>query len=264
MSSHWLVKQLFNCFIHYFLEFSYEFQSVSPSVDFRWTFFIFGIFLITCMIFRWLICCFSLPCFSSMVAWLSCHFMSLQWQVSQDLLLCFQWNFLHSSQSLFLCTWWSFLHPPFFHYIACNVLDAFCAWCFPSRLPYCPCIAAQCGCFPSKLPYCPRIASWCSSFSSKLPYCLTVLALLPDMVTPSSVFSCSWSSAMFLHVTTHLVIFIYMMLLMVIHQCNHCIWEYVQDLLLTLHWHTFQACFNVYRLVACLVFMEHSPKTCSS
>ena len=34
MSSHWLVKQLFNCFIHYFLEFSYEFQSVSPSVDF--------------------------------------------------------------------------------------------------------------------------------------------------------------------------------------------------------------------------------------
>ena len=34
MSSRWLVKQLFNCFIHYSLEFSYEFQSVEPSVDF--------------------------------------------------------------------------------------------------------------------------------------------------------------------------------------------------------------------------------------
>ena len=34
MSSHWLVKQLLNGFIHYLLELSYEFQSVSPSVDF--------------------------------------------------------------------------------------------------------------------------------------------------------------------------------------------------------------------------------------
>ena len=38
MSPRWLVKQLFNFFIHHFLEFSYEFQSVSPSVDFWWTF----------------------------------------------------------------------------------------------------------------------------------------------------------------------------------------------------------------------------------
>ena len=31
MSPCWFVKQLFNCFIYYFLTFSYEFQSVSSS-----------------------------------------------------------------------------------------------------------------------------------------------------------------------------------------------------------------------------------------
>ena len=36
MSPSWFVKQLFNCFIHYFLEFSYEFQSVSSSSGFQW------------------------------------------------------------------------------------------------------------------------------------------------------------------------------------------------------------------------------------
>ena len=33
MSSHWFIKQLFNCFVDYLLELSYEFQSVSPLVD---------------------------------------------------------------------------------------------------------------------------------------------------------------------------------------------------------------------------------------
>ena len=40
---------------------------------------------------------------------------------------------------------------------------------------------------------------------------LTVLTLLPDAVAPSSIFSCSQPSAVFLHVATCLVIFVYMM-----------------------------------------------------
>ena len=151
MSSHWLVKQLFNCFIHYLLEFSYEFQLISSSVDFWWIFFIFWLFLITCMILRWLFCHLLLLYFFSMIVWPSCHFTSLQWQVSQDLLPCVQW---------------SFLHPSFFHYSACNVPDTLCTWCLSSRLSYCPCITAWCGHFPSKFPYCPHIASWCGSFPS--------------------------------------------------------------------------------------------------
>ena len=96
MSSCWLVKQLLNCFVHYLLKFPYEFQLVSLSVDFWWTFFIFSVFLITCVILRWLFCRLLLPCFSSMVAWLSCHFMSLWWQASQGLFPCVWWNFFHS------------------------------------------------------------------------------------------------------------------------------------------------------------------------
>ena len=37
---------------------------------------------------------------------------------------------------------------------------------------------------------------------------LTVLALLPDVVASSSMSSCSWLSAVFLRVATHLVIFL--------------------------------------------------------
>ena len=62
MSSCWFVKQLFNCFIHYILEFSYESHSVSPSVGIWWTFFVFSFFLITCVILRWLFCCLCLTC----------------------------------------------------------------------------------------------------------------------------------------------------------------------------------------------------------
>ena len=78
----------------------------------------------------------------------SCHFTSL-WQ--------------HVSWGLFLYVWWGLLHPSSFCYTPCNVPDALCAWCFPSRLPYCPHIAVWCGHFSSKLPYCSRIAAWCSS-----------------------------------------------------------------------------------------------------
>ena len=244
VSSHWLVKQLFNCFVHYFLEFSYEFQSVSPSVDFWQTLFIFSIFLITCVILRWIFCHLLLTCFPSMFTWLSFHFMSLWWQASQGLLPCAQWNFFHLSWGLFLCTQWSFLHSPFFHYGACNIPDALCTCCLPSRSPYCPHIVSPCGCFPSKLPYCPHITSQCGRFSL---YIFLLMAI-------SRVFVCC-------HMLGHIH---YMMSLMVIHQCHHCISEYVQDLLLIFHWHASQACFNVYCLVAHSVFREHSPKMCSS
>ena len=159
-------------------------------------------------------------------------------------------------------------------YSACNILDALCTCCLPSRLPYCPCIIARCSHFPSKLPYCPHITSWCSYFPSKLPYCPHItswcsyfpskLPYCPRitsscgrlslhiflLIAVSHVFACC-------HTLGHIC---YMMSLMVIHQCCHCISEYVQDLLLIFHWHASQACFNVYRLIARLVFREHSPK----
>ena len=188
MSSCWLVKQLFNCFVHYFLEFSYEFQLVSPLLDFWWTLFVFSIFLITCVILRWLFCHLWLMCFPHTFAWHSCHFMSLWWQALWDLFPCAQWNFFHLSWGLFPCIWWSFLHSPLFHYSACNGPDALCTCHLPSRLPYCPHIIAQCGHSPSK--------------------CLTVLTSLPNVVGFPSTFSCSQPSAVFLHVATRLVIFI--------------------------------------------------------
>ena len=77
MSPCWFVKQLLNCFIHYFLEFSYEFQSVSSSAGFWQVFLVFWLFLITFMILRWLFCHLLLSYFSSMLTWLSCHFMTL-------------------------------------------------------------------------------------------------------------------------------------------------------------------------------------------
>ena len=159
MSSCWFAKQLLDCFIHYFLEFSYEFQSVSSLAGFWQVFLIFWLFLITFMIWRWLFCCLLLVYFSSMFTWLSCHFMSLCWQAS--------WDFLP-------CVWWNFFHPPFFHYSFCNVPDALGIWCLPVSF-------------------------------------LLVLASLPNAVVSSSISSCSWLSAMFLHVAACLVIFLYMM-----------------------------------------------------
>ena len=93
-------------------------------------FFIICLFWITFVILRWLFCLLSLLYFVNTLAWLSCHFMSLCWQASQDLLLCAQWNFFQ---------------PPFFHYSFCNIPDILCVWDFLSRFPYCPCIASQCG-----------------------------------------------------------------------------------------------------------------------
>ena len=184
------------CFIHYFLEFSYEFQSVSPLVDFWQTFFIFSIFLIICMILRWLFCHLELPCFPSMFTWLSCHFTSLWWQVLQGLLPCVWWNFFHSSWGLFLL--YSVEFPPL------------------SFLPLVP-VMFQTLCAPAVSPVgCPTVlTSFPDAAASPVSY-LTVLASLSNVVTPSSVFSCSWLSAMFLHVATCLVI-CYMMSLMVIH-----------------------------------------------
>ena len=132
MSPCWFVMQLFNCFIHYFLEFPYEFQSVSSSAGFQQVFLIFQFLLITFVILRWLFCHLSLLYFSSMLTWLSCHFASLHWQVSWD---------------LFPCTQWNFFHPPFFHYSSCNVPDTLHIWCLPSKFPYSPCIASQCSSF---------------------------------------------------------------------------------------------------------------------
>ena len=116
------------------------------------------------------------------------------------------------------------------------------AWCghFPSKLPYCPCITSWCSHFPSKLPYCPHITSWCSRPSL---YILLRMAI-----------SCVFASCHMLGHTCD------MMSLIVIHHCCHCISEYVQGLLLIFCWHTSQACFNVYHLVACSVFRKHSPK----
>ena len=240
MSSHWFVKQLFNWFIHYFLQFSYEFHLVSPLVAFWQTFFVFGFFLITCVILRWLFCHLSLKCFPSTFSWLSCHFMSLWWQGLWELLPCAWWNFFHLSWGLFPCIQWSFLHSPLFCYSACNSPDALCTCHLPSRSPYCPYIVSQCSHFPSNLPYCPCIASWYGRFS------LHILLLMAI----SHVFTCCHTLGQ-IH---------YMMSLMVIHWCCHHISEYIQDLLLIFCWHASQACFNVYCSVAHLVFREHSPK----
>ena len=130
MSSCWFVKQLLNCFIHYFLEFSYEFQSVSSLNGFWQVFLIFWLFLITFVILRWLVCHLLLLYFSSMFTWLSCNFVSLCWQVSWDLLP---------------CAWWNFFHPPFFCYSSCNFLATLCVWCLPSKFPYWCHITSLCG-----------------------------------------------------------------------------------------------------------------------
>ena len=80
MFSCWLLKQLVDCFIHKLLKFFDAFHSVSLAVNFWQILFIFFIFLITCMIWGWLICHFLLPYFPSTVAWFPCHFTSLWWQ----------------------------------------------------------------------------------------------------------------------------------------------------------------------------------------
>ena len=121
MSSRWLLKQLVNCFIHKFLKFFDEFHSVSLAIDFWWTLFVFFVFLITCMIWGWLVCHFSLPYFPSTIAWLSCHFTSICWQVSQGFFPCIRWNFFHRS---------------LFCYSFCNVPDLLCVCCFSSRFPF--------------------------------------------------------------------------------------------------------------------------------
>ena len=159
--------------------------------------------------------------------WLFCHLSLPCFSSTFTWLSChFTSLWWQASWGLFPCTQWHFLHPPSFCYSACNILDTLCIWCLPGRLPYCPHIAAQCG----------------SSF--------LYIFLLTGI---SCVFAC-W------HTLGHIC---YMMLLMVIHQYHHYISEYVQDLLLILHWHAFQACFNVYCSVAHLVSREHSRKTCS-
>ena len=127
--SHWLVKQLFNCLIHYILEIFYEFHLVSPLVDLWQTFFIFWFFLITFMMWGWLFCHLLLLYFSSTVTWLSCHFMSFWWQALRDLLP---------------CVWWNLFHHSLFHSSFCNVPDILHVWCFSSRFPYCVCLTFWC------------------------------------------------------------------------------------------------------------------------
>ena len=129
VSSRWLFEQLFNCLVHHLLELFYEFHSVSPLVDLWWTFFVFWFFLITLMIWGWLFCHLLWPYFSSMVTWLSCHLMSLCWQMLWDLLP---------------CIWWNFFHHSLFCYSFCNVLDILCVWCSSSRFPYCLCLSFWC------------------------------------------------------------------------------------------------------------------------
>ena len=132
MSSHWFVKQLFNCLVHCILEIFYDFHLVSPLVDLWWTFFVFQFLLITFVIWGWLLCHLSLPYFYSMVTRLSCHLTSLCWQASWDLLP---------------CIWWNFFHHSLFCYNFCNVLDILSVWFFSSRFPYCFCLAFWCRSF---------------------------------------------------------------------------------------------------------------------
>ena len=152
MSPHWFIKQFFYCFIHYLLEFSDEFQSVSSLAGFWQIFFIIQFFLITFVFLRWLICCLLLSYSFSTLTWNSCQFASLSWWTSRD---------------LFPCVWWNFFHSPFFHYSFCNIPDALWVWCLPSKFPYCFCIASWCDifcfffCFPLFTTICCVFACYC-------------------------------------------------------------------------------------------------------
>ena len=134
MSPHWFVKQLFNCFIHYLLEFSYEFQSVSSLTGFQWVFLIVQLFWITFMILRWLFCHLSLLYFPSTLTWLSCHFMldiDHRWISDKSITLhCPPLHLPSQSPFLFpLHLWHPSIHP--------------CPPCLTLR-PYVPCFTEIC------------------------------------------------------------------------------------------------------------------------